>query len=198
MRCARGMNWANRPAALAACVVALCCALAGFAQAQSSQAFGVRTAYAQLVDGVYLLNARLHLPLNDRMRGAINDGVPLTLELEIEVTGTRRYWTDETVAALVQRYELQYHAVSNRYLVVNLNSGEQTSFATLDAAVEQLTRISGLPVLDQTLVDKNRRHEFSMRATFELGDMPAALRMLMFWADDVHRSSEWYTWPLLQ
>ena len=84
MRCARGLNWANRPAALAACVVALW-AFAGVALAQSTQAFGVRTAYAQLVDGVYLLNARLHLPLNERIRGAINDGVPLTLELEIEV-----------------------------------------------------------------------------------------------------------------
>jgi Domain of unknown function (DUF4390) len=197
MRCARGLNWAYQPAALAACVVALC-AFAGLAFAQSSQAFGVRTAYAQLVDGVYLLNARLHLPLNGRMRGAINDGVPLTLELQIEVSGARRYWMDETVASLTQRYELQFHAVSNRYLVRNLNSGEQTSFATLDAAVEQLTRISGLPVLDQALVGPDRRHEFSMRATFELGDMPAALRILMFWADDVHRTSEWYTWPLLQ
>lgn len=191
------MNWANRPAALAACAVALW-AFAQLAFAQSTQAFGVRTAYAQLVDGVYLLNARLHLPLNERMRGAINDGVPLTLELEIEVSGARRYWTDETVAALVQRYELQYHAVSDRYLVRNLNSGEQTSYATLDSAVEHLTHISGLPVLDQTLVRPQRRHEFGMRATFELGDMPAALRVLMFWADDVHRSSEWYTWPLLQ
>lgn len=197
MRCARGMNWANRPAALAACAVALW-AFAQLAFAQSTQAFGVRTAYAQLVDGVYLLNARLHLPLNGRMRGAINDGVPLTLELEIEVSGARRYWTDETVAALVQRYELQYHAVSDRYLVRNLNSGEQTSYATLDSAVGHLTHISGLPVLDQTLVRLHRRHEFGMRATFELGDMPAALRVLMFWADDVHRSSEWYTWPLLQ
>lgn len=197
MRCARGLNWANRPAALAACAVALW-AFAPLTLAQSAQAFGVRTAYAQLVEGVYLLNARLHLPLNERMRGAINDGVPLTLELEIDVSRARRYWTDETVASLVQRYELQYHAVSERYPVRNLNSGEQTSYATLDSALEHLTHISGLPVLDQALVRQNRRHEFSMRATFELGDMPAALRMLMFWADDIHRSSEWYTWPLLQ
>jgi hypothetical protein len=25
-----------------------------------------------------------------------------------------------------------------------------------------------------------------------------ALRVLMFWTDDWHRVSEWYTWPLLQ
>jgi hypothetical protein len=28
--------------------------------------------------------------------------------------------------------------------------------------------------------------------------MPYALRVLMFWTDDWHRVSEWYTWPLLR
>lgn len=176
----------------------LLCLSASLAFAQATPAFGIRTAYAQLVDGVYLLSARLHLPVTERMRTAINDGVPLRVELEIEVNSARRYWTDETVAALVQRYELQYDAVSDRYVVRNLNSGEQTSFPTLDAAVEQLTRISGLPVLDRSLISDGRRYEFSMRGVYDLGDMPAALRVLMFWVDEIHRVSEWYTWPLLQ
>jgi Domain of unknown function (DUF4390) len=196
MRCARVFNGANRMARAAALGLALW-ALATLALAQAAPAFGVRTAYVQLVDGVYLLNARLHLPLNESMRAAINDGVALTLELEIEVGGARRYWIDDTVASLVQRYELQYHAVSDRYLVRNLNSGEQNSFAALDTAVEQLTHISGLPVLDQALIRKDRRYEFSIRATFDLGGMPTALRILLFWVDDFHRVSEWYTWPLL-
>lgn len=166
--------------------------------AQGNAPFGVRTAYVQLVGGVYFLSARLHLPLDARMRAALTDGVALTLELEIDVSGARRFWTNETVASLVQRYQLQYHAVSERYLVRNLNSGEQNSFPTLDAAVEHLTRISGLPVLDHALIRKDRRYEFSLRARLDVGDMPYALRMLMFWVDDFHRESEWYTWPLLQ
>jgi len=186
----------SKPAQLGALLLGLAFALAAFAQSQ--QAFGIRTAYAQLVEGVYLVNTRLHMPLNDRMRTALRDGVALTLELEIVVNGARRYWPDDTVASLVQRYDLQYDAVSDRYVVRNLNSGEQSSFPELDAAVEQLTRISGLPVLDRTLIESERRYEFSMRATFDLGDMPAALRVLMFWVDDIHGVSEWYTWPLLQ
>lgn len=182
-------------------LLALALLLASLVQpvhAQGNTPFGVRTAYVQLVNGVYFLSARLHLPLDARMREALADGVALTLELELEVSGARRFWTNETVAALVQRYRLQYHAVSERYLVRNLNSGEQTSFPTLDAAVEHLTRISGLPVLDHALIGKDRRYEFSMRARLDVGDMPAALRMLMFWVDDFRRESEWYTWPLLQ
>ena len=96
--------------------------------------FGIRTAYVQLVDGVYLLSARLHLPLNGKLREALKDGVPLTLELELEVNTSRRFWLDEGVASLRQRYQLQYDAVSDRYLVRNLNSAQQTSFPTLDDA----------------------------------------------------------------
>jgi hypothetical protein len=152
----------------------------------------------QLVEGAYLLSARLHLPLNGKLREALKDGVPLTLEVELEVNTSRRFWLDEGVASLRQLYQLQYDAVSGRYLVRNINSGEQTSFPTLDDALEQMTQISGLPVLDRALIEPGRRYEFNLRVTRDLGDIPQTLRVLMFWTDDWHRVSEWYTWPLLQ
>jgi hypothetical protein len=170
----------------------------GIAAAETDPPFGIRSAYVQLVDGVYLLSARLYLPLNEQLRSALHDGVPLTVDLEFEVSGNRRYWLDDGVASLHQLFQLQYHAVSDRYLIRNLNSGEQTSYPTLDDAVEQLSHVSGLPVLDQALIEGDRRYEFNLRVTLDLGDMPYALRVLMFWTDDWHRVSEWYTWPLLR
>jgi hypothetical protein len=101
---------------------------------------------------------------------------------------------DYTVATLDQRYELVYHALSERYLVRNLNSGEQDSYATLDAALDGLRVISGLPILDQALVERNRRHEISIRASIDVHTMPDALRFVLFWADDWRQRSEWYTW----
>lgn len=172
--------------------------LGGPAAAESNPPFGIRTAYVQLVENVYLLSARLQLPLNDHLRDALRDGVPLKLEVELEVNGSRRFWLDEGVASLRQIYQLQYDAVSDRYLVRNLNSGEQSSFPTLDDALEQMTQISGLPVLDRALIEPGRRYEFNLRVTRDLGDIPQTLRVLMFWTDDWHRVSEWYTWPLLQ
>jgi hypothetical protein len=166
--------------------------------ADSNPPFGVRTAYVQLVENVYLLSARLHLPLNDHLREAVKDGVPLKLGVELEVNGSRRFWLNEGVASLRQMYQLQYDAVSDRYLVRSLNSGEQTSFPTLDDALEQMTQISGLPVLDRALIEPGRRYEFNLRVVRDLGDIPQTLRVLMFWTDDWHRVSEWYTWPLLQ
>jgi Domain of unknown function (DUF4390) len=187
-----------RESLLALITVALPAMDVGSAWAEAAPELGIRTAYVQLVEGVYLLNARLQLPLSSRVRAALTDGVPLTLVVELEVSRARNYWLDEGVASLRQEYQLQYQAVSDRYVVRNLNSGELSSFPDLDAAIEQLARISGLPVLDESLIRRGSRHEFSLRVTLNLGEMPETLRVLMFWVDDYHRVSEWYTWPLLQ
>jgi hypothetical protein len=160
--------------------------------------FGVRSAYLQLIDGVYLLSARLSVPVDEGLRAVLKDGVAVRLGLELKVIRQRSYWMDEEVAALTQNYQLRYHAVSDRYLVRNLNGGEQLTFPTLEDALRELAQIRHLPALDQALVRKDRQYEATLRATLEVGEVPAALRWLMFWADDGRRASEWYTWRVLQ
>ena len=164
---------------LASVVACLPATLAENAWAEAAPQLGVRTAYVQLVEGVYLLNARLQLPLSNKVRAALVDGVPLTLVLELEVSRARHYWLDEGVASLRQEYQLQYQAVSDRYVVRSLNSGELSSYPDLDTAIDQLARISSLPVLDEALINRGSRHEFSLRVTLNLGDMPETLRVLM-------------------
>lgn len=156
----------------------------------------IRSAYVEPSEGVLLLNAQVEFSLPDGAQQAIKDGVELTLTFDIEITQPRRFWADNTVAALEQRYELLYHAVSGRYLVRNLNSGEQTSYPTLEAALEPLHRIERLPILDEALVGGAGRYEISLRASLDVRTMPDALRFVLFWVDDWRQSSDWYTWPL--
>ncbi|HKS56683.1 MAG TPA: DUF4390 domain-containing protein [Steroidobacteraceae bacterium] len=175
----------------------LALALVGLCYAQSSQAqgrFDIRSAYVERAEGVYQLNATLDFEVVEGARAAIRDGAPFTLHLEIVVRRERTYWVDEVVATLDQSYELVYHALSDRYLVRNVNSGEQVSFATLDAALDSLRVISNLPILDQALVRPERRHEISLRASVDVRTMPDTLRFILFWSDDWRQRSEWYTW----
>lgn len=164
------------------------------AWAQTAQRFEIRSAYVEPAEGVYQLNATLVFELPEGAREAVREGAPLTLDLEIVVHRSRKYWLDETVADLEQHYELVYHALSERYLLRNLNSGEQASFATLDAALDSLRVISNLPILDQALVLPDARHEISLRAHLDVRTMPDALRFIVFWANDWRQTTEWYTW----
>jgi hypothetical protein len=178
---------------MAAWLLAILAALSG-PPAWAQTRFDVRSAYVEPSEGVYHLNATLEFGVTEAARTAINEGVPLTLDLEIVVRRSRRYWLDETVATLEQHYELVHHALSERYLVRNLNSGEQSSFATLDAALDALRVIGNLPILDSSLVLPESRHEVSLRAVLDVPTMPDALRFVLFWRADWRQVSEWYTW----
>jgi Domain of unknown function (DUF4390) len=181
---------------VAACVRMLAAALllCAATNVHAQQRLEIRSAYVEPADSVYLLNVTMDFDLPEGAKRAIREGVALTLDLEIAVSHSRRYWFDDDVASLEQRYELLYHALSERYLVRNLNSGEQSSFANLDAALDHLRVVDDLPVLDGVLAQTDRRHDINLRASLDVRTMPDTLRFVLFWADDWRQRSEWYTW----
>jgi Domain of unknown function (DUF4390) len=158
--------------------------------------FEVRSADLDLKEGVYHLNARMELPVSDAVRRGLAEGVPLTVELHLDIERVRQLLPNSRVAELTQHYHLQYNAVSAHYILRNDNSGQQESLPTLDAAIEQLSEVHGLPVLDKALIIPDRRYEANVRAKVDYGTVPFSLRVLMFWVSDWHRESDWYTWTL--
>jgi hypothetical protein len=158
--------------------------------------FEVRSADLQLTEGVYHLNAHLDLPVSDAVRRGLAEGVPLAVELDLDIERVRQLLPNSRVAELTQRYHLQYNAVSARYVLRNDNSGQQQSLSTVDDAIEQLSEVRGLPVLDRALLSVGRRYEANVRAKVDYGSVPFSLRVVMFWVNDWHRESDWYTWTL--
>ena len=158
--------------------------------------FEVRSADLQLKDGVYHLNAHLDLPVSDAVRRGLAEGVPLTVALDIDIERVRQLLPNSRVAELTQRYHLQYNAVSARYILRNDNSGQQESLSTVEGAIEQLSEVRSLPVLDKALITADRRYEANVRAKVDYGSVPFTLRVVMFWVNDWHRESDWYTWTL--
>ena len=180
---------------LAAAVVAALGAAPSRAEGLDGR-FEVRSADFELKDGVYHLNARLDLPVGDAVVHGLAEGVPLALERDLDIDRVRQLLPNSRVAGLTQRYHLQYNAVSARYVLRNDNSGQQQSLGTIEEALERLSEVRGLPVLDQALISPARRYEVSIRAKMDYGTVPFSLRLLMFWVNEWHRESDWYTWTL--
>ena len=158
--------------------------------------FEVRSASTEVVGGVHTLDARLQLVLSNEALDALGSGVALTIELQVQVIRTRRLYLDAVDAELAVRYELEYRPLSQRYLVRNLNSGDQDSFATLYSALNNLGRVQGLPVIDDSLLAPDRPYRFRLRAMLNTQQYPAPLRLLLFWRSEWQLQSEWIEWPL--
>lgn len=157
---------------------------------------GIRSVYAELDGGVYYVYARVEIVLSAEALDALHNGVPLNIELQMVVNRFRRWIWDDTVASLKQRYQLSHHALSDRYVVANLNSGDAISFPDLDSALRFLERVERLPLIDESILEENRRYQAAARVTLDVKELSGPLRFLSrFWAD-WRISSDWYRWPL--
>jgi len=158
--------------------------------------FEVRTVESRLIDGVHTIDARLQLVLSSEALRALSSGITLTIELQMEVIRVRRWYVDNLEAELATRYELEYRPLSQRYIVRNLNSGDQDSFATLYSALNNLGRVQSLPVIDDAVLEAGSDYRVRLRALLQTKQYSAPLRVLFFWRDQWQLESEWSEWKL--
>jgi hypothetical protein len=179
----------------ALCVLALG---AGAGRARADALDGVlvvRSAYVNIDHGVFLLHARVEYPEGPAIRKALRDGITLAFDLDVRIERERRLWFNANIVELTLHRELSYHAISDRYVVRDVRSGDQETFATLDETLESLGKVEAWPILVEPQLDGGS-YTISVRASVRRGQLPASLRALLFWTDDWARQSEWYTWSL--
>lgn len=183
---------------LPAVLLALLFATAAHAQDEDERQgyFEIRSAESRLVDDVHMLDARMQLVLSSEALEALSSGFTLTIELQVELLRVRRWYLDDLEAELAIRYELEYHPLSQRYIVRNLNSGEQDSFATLYSALNHLGRVQSLPLIDDFVLEPEGRYRARARALLQTRQYSAAIRMLFFWRGQWQLESEWFEWTL--
>jgi hypothetical protein len=158
--------------------------------------FDVRSATTVLVEGNHMLDSRLQLFLSDEALNALNSGVPLTIELSVEIIRTRRFLPDAKEVELEFQYELEYRPLSQRYIVKNVQNEIQDSYATLFSALNKLGRVQDLILVENSSLEPQSNYRFRMQALLSTKQYSAPLRMLFFWRDQWDLKSEWYEWQL--
>ena len=158
----------------------------------------IRSAYAVPSRGVIMLTAHVVYPQSELLSASLKDGVTLSFDLQCIVSRHRRMWFDATAVELMRHRELSYQVVTDRYLLRDVDSGTQESFATLIAALTSLGAVDEWPIAVNSQLRNDEQWQISLRAGVRRGHMPDALRALMFWSDAWHRTSDWYSWTLVR
>ena len=162
----------------------------------SAQSFTVKNAKTELVDKVYRLDASLKYQFPPKALDALENGVTLILALDIEVIQPRRYMWDKEIATLEQRYEIQYLALTDQYLLNNKNSGSQFVYPTLDKALATLEKIDSLPIIDAYLLNENDHYMVQVRSRLDFDSLPAPLRLKAYFSNEWWLTSGWHSWDL--
>ena len=158
--------------------------------------FELRETHTRLVDGVYFVNASFLFDFSDEALEALDNGVALTVRIDMRVLRARRLLWDERVAALSARRRLRLHPLSALYVLENLNTGAKRTFRNLDEALSALTTVADFPMLDAHLLAGDERYSVQLRARLDIEALPAPLRPLAYLSSLWRLGSDWYTRPL--
>ena len=158
--------------------------------------FTIRSVETRQQDAVFLLDTRVNLAFSKEAQKALQSGIPIIILLDIEVEQLRSWWWNKTIARLQQGYLLLYHALTEKYIVNNLNSGAQHDYTSLGACLAATGHITGLPLIDSALLDKDEQYQLRLRVKLDIESLPAPMRPLAYISSDWQLASDWYTWPL--
>ena len=176
----------------------LAASLGGAGLAVADDGFVIHDAGMDLRNNVYHLNARISYHLSQEAVNAVKNGVPLIIAMDIRVDRKRNWWLDKEVATLTQNYLLLYHALTEKYIIHNLNSGIQENFSNLDTALWSLGRVDSLPLIDANLLEPGSEYGIELRTRLDIESLPAPMRPLAYISSDWQLQSDWYSWSLVR
>ena len=153
------------------------------------------------MDGVFLLDADISFVFSEVTLEAIDNGIPVTIILEMQVLRERglvwdNLWWDEKIARLEAKLRIETRPLSKTYLVRNLNSGETQVFGSFRELVVGLGNIRNFPLLDEYLLGDEGRYYLRLRALLDIESLPSPMRPWAYLSSPWRLKSDWYEWPI--
>lgn len=167
-----------------------------FTSKSHAEGFKILSAETKLKENVFLLEANMDLTFSSDALEALRSGVPLIVFINIEVEKDRNWWWDKTIAELEQGYLLLYHALSEKYIIHNLNSGSQQNFSSLSTALFSLSNFQDLPLIDKNLLEEGDNYYVRLRTYLDIESLPAPMRPIAYISSQWQLESDWFSWPL--
>ncbi|HUT41644.1 MAG TPA: DUF4390 domain-containing protein [Gammaproteobacteria bacterium] len=157
--------------------------------------FRIGDAHAWVSNNSRLLDAQFSIRLSSGAREALENGVPLTFELQAQLVRKHDWLWDSVVVEHVEVRRLEYHALSRSFLVKDMKTGRQGNYSRLVDALQAVGTIEKL-VLTSKPLNNRRRYEVRLRGNLDIESLPTPVRLLAYVSSDWDMNGEWYAWPL--
>ncbi|MGA9991511.1 MAG: DUF4390 domain-containing protein [Thiobacillaceae bacterium] len=152
----------------------------------------VRSAELKLNNDAYELNADIAVSLNKNLEDALKKGLILHFQTEFELSRTRNWWFDESVAEATRNSILSYHLLLRRYYLET--NYQLKTYDTLNEALAALGHIEGWQVAEKNLLKPNQTYKGELRLRLDLSQLPKALQINALTGTKWEAEGEWYVW----
>lgn len=165
---------------------------------ESDHGFIVESAELNSSGAKYTLNAVIQFHFSKEALEALEHGVALQIDIEMQAKRTRKWLWDEKIRKKTLSQRLEHQPLSDRYLVTNLNTGVKRHFQNFHHALEFLGSINDYPFLELTSLEQDNIYTALVRASLNTESLPTPLRLSAYVSSDWHFSSPWYQWTIQQ
>jgi hypothetical protein len=166
------------------------------APSAAKDALSVEQVETRLVEGMFVMDALLDYRFSSEALEALENGVPLTILVQIQVRRVGAWLWEDSRLDLQLRYAIRYKPLSERYEVYRLPGTEGRSFVSRDAAIRALGEITGLSLIGETSLEPDTEYEVQIRASLDIEELPLPLRPMAYLKPSWKLSSGWSKWPL--
>lgn len=156
--------------------------------------FAVRDADLRQSKGDWYLDANIDFRFSSTALEALDSGVPLTVEVEIEVLRPREWIWDETILTRDYRFQIRYHTLAQLFQVINLENGYQRNFGSRRAAIRALGSLRSFRVANIQRLHYPGIYLARLRASLDIEALPLPLRPIAYASPSWHMGSDWYEW----
>ncbi len=136
-----------------------------------------------------LLSADVAMPLTDTLVDAVNRGLALYFQTELEVQRPRWYWANEKLVESAIEWRLSYHALTRQYRVSGNAQGQ--SYGTLDEALGAMGTIRAMPVAVTDNLVAGTRYDVWVRMRLDSTRLPKPFQMTALTNREWNPQSEW-------
>ncbi|MCF6281852.1 MAG: DUF4390 domain-containing protein [Candidatus Polarisedimenticolaceae bacterium] len=167
------------------------------AKGAESAEFIIEMVETTLKDGRYLMDARIGYQLSEIALEALDNGVPITLDLHVELveSGTSWFWQERLVDSHI-RHTIRYHSLADSYQLFEHSSQQITNFVTRSALLSVLGEISGFELVRVERLRPNITYQVRINAELDIESLPLPLRPTAYLQSAWKLSSGWSQWPL--
>jgi len=158
----------------------------------SADSIAVKSAELRAEEDAYVLNADFEFSINPTLEEALQKGVPLYFDLELEISRPRWYWFDQKVLAYSAQYRISFNALTRQYRVTTGLLGQ--TFDELDEVEHLLSRVTSRPVARLDQLEKGTRYEIALRLHLDSSLLPKPFQVNALTSREWSLASEWRRW----
>ncbi len=144
-------------------------------------------------EDAFVLDANIDFNFSDKVIEALQNGVPITLELHLQMRKKGAWLWEKDLMDTRLRYQIRYHALASVYQVIDLQTNAQESYVTREIAITALGDIQAMQVIKHEQMEKGKIYSVGLKASLDVDALPLPLRPIAYLSPSWNQSSEWRT-----